>query len=44
LRKSLADLPGNLQMDSAKALAQPRIALLEAFLQELNNEAVGALC
>ena len=43
LRKSLADLPGKLQMDSAKALAQPRIALLEAFLQELNNEAQDAL-
>jgi len=44
LRKSLADLPGKLQLDSAKALAQPRITLLEAFLQELNNEALGALC
>jgi uncharacterized protein len=44
LRKSLADLPGRLQLESAKALAQPRIILLEAFLQELNNEAQGALC
>jgi uncharacterized protein len=44
LRKSLADLPGKLQLDSAKALAQPRITLLEAFIQELNNEALGALC
>jgi uncharacterized protein len=44
LRKSLADLPGEFQLESARALAQPRINLLEAFLQELNNEALGALC
>ena len=44
LRKSLADLPAKLQLETAKALAQPRITLLEAFLHELNNEAQGALC
>ena len=37
LRKSLAELPGKLHLDTAKTLARPRIALLEAFLQELDN-------
>jgi uncharacterized protein len=44
LRKALAELPGKLYLDTAKTLAQPRIALLEAFLQELDQEAQGALC
>ena len=44
LRKSLADLPGKIQLDTAKTLAQPRISLLQAFLNELNEEAYGALC
>ncbi len=44
LRKSLADLPGKLHLETAKMLARPRIALLEAFLQELEQEAHGALC
>lgn len=39
LHKSLADLPGRLHLETAKALAQPRVALLHAFLQELQNEA-----
>jgi len=43
LRKSLADLPSQLHLKTAKALARPRIALLEAFLQELDQEAQGAL-
>jgi uncharacterized protein len=43
LRKSLADLPGKLQLDAAKTLAGPRVALLQAFLQELEREAQGAL-
>jgi uncharacterized protein len=43
LRKSLADLPSQLHLKSAKALARPRIALLEAFLQELDREAQGEL-
>jgi uncharacterized protein len=44
LRKNLADLPGMLHLDTAKTLARPRIALLEAFLQELDAEVHGALC
>jgi uncharacterized protein len=43
LRKSLADLPAQLHLKTAKILARPRIALLEAFLQELDQEARGAL-
>jgi uncharacterized protein len=43
LRKSLADLPGKLHLETAKILARPRIALLETFLQELDEEAQGAL-
>jgi uncharacterized protein len=43
LRKALAELPGKLHFDTAKTLAGPRIALLEAFLQELDQEAHGAL-
>jgi uncharacterized protein len=43
LRKSLADLPSQLQLDTAKMLARPRVALLESFLQELDEEAMGAL-
>jgi uncharacterized protein len=43
LRKALAELPGKLHLDTAKTLAGPRIALLEAFLQELDQEAYGAL-
>jgi uncharacterized protein len=44
LRRSLADLPGKLHLDIAKKLAQPRIAILETFLQELDKEAYGTLC
>ena len=44
LRKALADLPGSLQLDTAKALAQPKIDLLESFLRAMDNEAHGALC
>jgi uncharacterized protein len=44
LRKSLADLPGKLHLEKARALARPKIDLLEAFLHRLDNEAVGALC
>jgi uncharacterized protein len=44
LRKSLAELPGQLHLDAAKTIAKPKIALLEAFLQELDKEAHGALC
>jgi uncharacterized protein len=44
LRKALVELPGKLHLDAAKALAQPRIALLQGFLKELDQEAHGALC
>jgi uncharacterized protein len=44
LRKALAELPGNLHLDAAKALARPRVALLQGFLEELDQEAHGALC
>ena len=44
LRKSLADLPGKLHLEKARVLARPRIDLLEAFLQQLDNESLGALC
>jgi uncharacterized protein len=44
LRKVLVELPDKLHLDAAKALAQPRIALLQGFLEELDQEAHGALC
>src|SRR5271163_1402536 len=44
LRKSLAELPGRLHLETAKALARPRVALLQAFLKELENEAHDNLC
>ena len=44
LRKALAELPIKLQLDTAKALAQPRITLLQSFLAELEKEAHDALC
>jgi uncharacterized protein len=44
LRKALADLPRNLHLDNAKALAQPKIDLLESFLRAMDIEAHGALC
>ncbi len=43
LRKALAELPDKLHFDTAKTLAVPKIVLLEAFLQELDQEAHGAL-
>lgn len=43
LRKGLAELPDALYLDTAKILARPRIALLETFLKELDEEAQGAL-
>jgi uncharacterized protein len=44
LRKALADLPGKLHLESAKALAQPKIDLLESFLRAMDDEAHGHLC
>jgi uncharacterized protein len=43
LRKALAELPGRLHLERAKELARPRVALLQGFLQELQNEAYGDL-
>ena len=43
LHKALADLPGKLHLDNAKALAQPKIGLLESFLRAMDNEAHNAL-
>jgi uncharacterized protein len=43
LRKSLAELPGELHLETAKELARPRVALLQAFLVELQNEAYDEL-
>jgi uncharacterized protein len=44
LRKAVADLPGKLHLESAKALAQPKIDLLESFIRAMDIEAHGALC
>ena len=44
LRQALAHLPGRLRLDTAKALAQPKIDLLESFLRAMDNESHGALC
>jgi uncharacterized protein len=43
LRKALAELPPRLQLETARTLAQPRVALLREFLAELDREAFGAL-
>src|SRR5580698_1245391 len=39
LRNALTDLPGRLHLETAKELALPRVALLQSFLDELQNEA-----
>jgi uncharacterized protein len=44
LHNALADLPAKLHLDTAKALARPKIDLLESFLRAIDNEAYGALC
>jgi uncharacterized protein len=44
LRKARAELPDKLHLDTARTLARPRIAFLESFLEELDQEAHGALC
>jgi uncharacterized protein len=43
LGKALAELPGELSLESARILAEPRIALLRAFLKALEEEATGGL-
>jgi uncharacterized protein len=44
LRGNLEKLPGMLRIETAKALARPRVEMLEAFLQQLETEVHGALC
>jgi uncharacterized protein len=41
LRKNAHELPGKLQMESARHLAEPRVKALESFLQAAENEADG---
>jgi uncharacterized protein len=43
LRKALAVLPKQIHLESARTMAQPRIALLESFLSELDAEVGKAL-
>jgi uncharacterized protein len=43
LRQSLQELPGKLQLDTARELARPKIQILEAFLEAVEQEAQGAL-
>jgi uncharacterized protein len=43
LRKNLAELPAKLLLETAKTLAQPRVAMLAAFLHDLERESYGAL-
>jgi uncharacterized protein len=41
LRKNLDTLPSQLRLESARRLAAPRISVLRAFLESLENEAAG---
>jgi uncharacterized protein len=43
LRKALATLPAQIRLDTTRALAQPKIELLQAFLSVLENESQPAL-
>ncbi len=43
LRRALVELPGRLRLESARKLAEPRVRSLRAFLEELDEEAQGAL-
>ncbi len=43
LRKALETLPREIRLETARALAQPKIALLKAFLDALDAEAVPDL-
>jgi uncharacterized protein len=43
LRQSLQELPGKLQLDTAREMARPKIQILEAFLRAVEQEAQGAL-
>lgn len=39
LRRNVAELPGKLRLEPARRLAEPRIAILTAFLQAVDDEA-----
>lgn len=41
LRKNARELPGKLQLDSARRMAEPRVKALESFLQAAESEAGG---
>jgi uncharacterized protein len=41
LHKNARELPGKLQLDSARRLAEPRVRALESFLRAAENEADG---
>jgi uncharacterized protein len=43
LEKALAELPPKLALDTAKKLAQPRIHLLQNFLENVRTEAFNSL-
>jgi uncharacterized protein len=43
LHKALAELPGQLRLESAREMAKPRITILESFLSELDEEAPNDL-
>jgi uncharacterized protein len=43
LRKALATLPAQIRLETTRALAQPKIELLQAFLDGLQNESQPAL-
>ncbi len=43
LRKSLAILPGQLRLNTARAFAEPKIRLLEQFVQSVEAESQNAL-
>jgi uncharacterized protein len=42
LRKNARELPGKLQLETTRRLAEPRVRALESFLQAAENEADGA--
>jgi uncharacterized protein len=43
LRKNLQFLPGEIHLENAKRLAEPRIAALKSFLEAVESESAGAL-
>ena len=43
LRRSLASLPSQLRLDSARRLAEPKIQILEEFLRAIDRESQGFL-